>query len=125
MKSVSVLIMGCLASFYTCSAQTTLFSANGNPVSPSLTTKSTNTFQIISLEMLGKTNNFPTISESLNGGILPRNFNWTRDQRRIESYKQLASGYQKQDVCGRDLPTADIGRELAQQLYYKSGNFKW
>ena len=49
---------------------------------------------------------------------LPKNFNWSADIRKLESYKELILNARRQDLCGRDLPV-DVHYEVTQQVYFR------
>jgi hypothetical protein len=49
---------------------------------------------------------------------LPKNFNWSADIRKFESYKELILNVRRQDLCGRDLPV-DVHYEVTQQVYFR------
>lgn len=82
-------------------------------------TNTTEADQINSLQTLGKTvwsNSFDTAKINL----FPKEFNWYTDSKRIKSIKEMISTVQRQDICGRDLPTIDIHSEVIQNVYFKS-----
>ena len=51
--------------------------------------------------------------------LLPKNYNWSADIRKLESYKEMILNARRQDLCGRDLP-ADVHYEVTQQVYLRS-----
>lgn len=82
-------------------------------------TKTTEAVEINSLQTLGKTvwsNSFDTAKINL----IPKEFNWYTDSKRIKSIKEMISTVQRQDNCGRDLPVIDIHSEVIQNVYFKS-----
>lgn len=100
-------------------SQTKSVFASHKNVSPTLFNEDkVNTLTYSSLEMLGKTswNDYPDAA-SIN--LLPKNFNWHKDARKIESYKYWYRNSLKQDLCGRDLP-ADVHAEVIQNTYSRS-----
>lgn len=83
-------------------------------------TNTTEAVEINSLQTLGKTawnNSFDTAKINLS----PKEFNnWYTDSKRIESVKNMISTVQRQDICGRDLPTIDIHSEVIQNVYNRN-----
>lgn len=51
--------------------------------------------------------------------LLPKNYNWSADILKLESYKEMILNARRQDLCGRDLP-ADVHYEVTQQVYLRS-----
>ena len=79
----------------------------------------TDTIKLYNIQMLGKTAwNDSFNKEKIN--LSPKNFSWYTDAKRIESVKSMISNFQRQDICGRDLPIIDIHSEVIQNVYFKS-----
>lgn len=75
----------------------------------------TDTIIISSIEMLGKTK-FQNLPDAYKVNLLPQDYSWTTDLRRVESLQNMALQLRKQDGNGRDLPT-DIHQEVIQRVY--------
>lgn len=54
--------------------------------------------------------------------VLPKKYNWSKELRKIESYKELMLNARRQDLCGRDLPI-DVHYEVTQQIYLRNLSF--
>ncbi len=94
-----------------------------NSVTPTLFDVDKNdSLAIFSIEMLGKTTweDYPN-AYSIN--LMPKNFSWSTDARRIESYKNMALNQGRQDVCGRDIPI-DVHLLTIQGAYSKSPTYR-
>lgn len=97
--------------YYNGSVTPTLFNVN-----------KTEAIVVFSIEMLGKTT-WEDYPNAYTINLLPKNFNWYRDAKRIESYKNMAFNEGKQDINGRDLPK-DVHLEVIQGVYSKSSMYR-
>lgn len=61
-------------------------------------------------------------SNNLKINLFPQNYSWSKDLRKLESYKELILNARRQDLCGRDLP-ADVHYEVTQQVYLRNLSF--
>lgn len=82
------------------------------------TTKKLDTVAVYSIQLLGKTS-WKSYLDTDKINLLPKNFNWSKDMRRIENYKNMALNLRQQDICGRDLP-ADVHAEVVQKVYIRN-----
>ncbi len=99
------------------------FGFYNSSITPSLfDVDKTNTMVVFSIETLGKTvwEDYPN-AYSIN--LLPKNFNWCTDVRRIESYKNMAWNQGKQDMNGQDFPI-DVHMQAIQGVYSKSPAYR-
>lgn len=79
------------------------------------TTKLTDEYSLKKLAKLALQDKFYT--DNIN--LLPKNFSWYADMKRIESIKNMAFNIRQQDFRGRDLPI-DVNTQLIQKIYSRS-----
>lgn len=89
-------------------------------VTPTLFDEKSNPISVYTIEMLGKTSwdNYPN-AYTIN--LMPKNFNWKWDARKIESYKNMYS-LPKYDGSGREIPK-DVHSDVIQKAYFKSPTY--
>lgn len=77
---------------------------------------------ITSLQMLSKISVSSTWNEDYNVVIFIKNFNWTADVDRSESYKRMVADFNRHDRYGHDL-LRNINEEVVNQVYSKNTRF--
>jgi len=102
-----------------CQSKSAIFSGMLNHVPTTLleTTKPAST-KVFNHQVLLKT----TFTSNFNNNkvtLLPKNYSWNADIRRIESIKTMALNIRQQDFCGRDF-LIDSHQEAVQNLHLKS-----
>lgn len=77
---------------------------------------------ITSLQMLSKIGVSSTWNEDYKVVIFIKNFNWTADLYRSDSYKRMVADFNRHDRYGHDL-LRNINEDVVNQVYSKNTRF--
>ena len=120
MKSIFALILFLFTSLGFSQFQPITFGSRLNTIPSTLfdNYSNKNTNKVIRLGMLDKMSQTDVLVINTIS-LVPKNYSWSSDIRRIQDFKAMALNIRQQDLCGRDL-LFDIHSEVIQNVNLKN-----